>query len=85
VRRRSEKYVVEGSKYAHWIGLYLSFQLNWVLAQFVHGKLQNLQTSEDTFAHVITPLSSVWISTEQSVMVSGIVYIFLGFVIHDWS
>jgi len=45
VRRRSEKYVIEGSKYAHWIGLYLSFHLNWVLGPFVHGRLQNLQTS----------------------------------------
>jgi len=56
VRRRSEKYVVEGSKYAHWIRLYLSFHLNWVLGPFVHGRLQNLQTSEVTFAHVETPL-----------------------------
>ena len=57
VRRRSEKYVILGSKYAHWIGLYLSFHLNWVLGPFVHGRLQNLQTSEVTFAHAITPLS----------------------------
>jgi len=57
VRRWSEKYVIEGSKYAHWIGLYLSFHLNWVLGPFVLGRLQNLQTSEDTFAHVITPLT----------------------------
>jgi len=39
------KYVVESSKYAHWIGLYLSFHLNWVLGPFVHDRLQNLQTS----------------------------------------
>ena len=52
----SEKYVIEGSKYAHWIGLYLSFQLNWVLGPFVYGRLQNLQTSEVTFAHDITSL-----------------------------
>jgi len=58
VPRRSEKYVIEGSKYAHWIGLYLSFHLNWVLGPFVHGRLQNLPTSEVTFAHVITPLKS---------------------------
>jgi len=45
------------SKYAHWIGLYLSFHLNWVLGPFVHGRLRNLQTTEDTFARVITPLS----------------------------
>jgi len=51
VRQRSEKYVIEGSKYAHWIWLYLSFLLNWVLGPFVHGRLQNLQTSEVTFAH----------------------------------
>ena len=51
MRRRSEKYVIEGSKYAHWIGLlYLSFHLNWVLGAFVHGRLQILQTSEVTFA-----------------------------------
>ena len=50
MRQRSEKYVVEGSKYAHWIGLYLSFHLNRVLGPFVHDRLQNLQTSEVTFA-----------------------------------
>ena len=27
----------------------------------------------------------MWISIEQSETVSGTVYIFLGFVIHDWS
>ena len=58
MRRRSEKYVVEDSKYAHWIGLYLRFHSNWVLGPFVHGRLQNLQTSEDTFAHVIAPLKA---------------------------
>jgi len=41
----SEKCVAEGSKYAYWIGLYLSFHLSWVLGPFVHGKLQNLKTS----------------------------------------
>jgi len=56
VRLRSERYIPESSKYAHWKGLYLSFHLNWVLGPFVHGRLQNLQTSEVTFAHVITPL-----------------------------
>jgi len=56
VRQRSEKYIIEGSKDAHWIGLYLSVHLNWVLGPFVHGRLQNLQTSEVTFAHVIAPL-----------------------------
>ena len=56
MRRRSEKYVIEGSKYEHGIGLYLSFHLSWVLGPFVHGRLQILQTSEVTFAHVITPL-----------------------------
>ena len=55
MRRRSEKYIIEGSKYAHWIGLYLTFHLKGVLGPFVHGRLQNLQTSEVTFAHVITP------------------------------
>jgi len=57
MRRRSEKYAAEGSKYVHWIGLYLSFHLNWVLGLFVRGRLQNLHSSEVTFAHVITPLS----------------------------
>ena len=37
MRRRSEKYAIEGSKYTHWIGLCLSFHLNWVLGPFVHG------------------------------------------------
>ena len=60
MRRRSEKYVTKGSKYASWIGLYLSFHLNWVLGPFVYGKIQNLQTSEATFVHVITPLNSNW-------------------------
>ena len=57
MRRRFEKKVVEGFKYAHWTGLYLSLHLNWVLGPFVHGRLQNLQTSEVTFAHVITTLT----------------------------
>ena len=57
MRRRSEKYVPEGSKYAHWIGLHLSFHLKWVLGPFFHGRLQNLQTSEVIFAHVIAPLT----------------------------
>jgi len=56
VRQRSEKCIAKGSKYAHWVGLYLSFHLNWVLGPFSHDRLQNLQTSEVTFAHVITPL-----------------------------
>ena len=42
----SEKCVVEGSKYGHWIGLYLSFILSWYWAH-LYGRLQNLQTSED--------------------------------------
>ena len=50
MRHRSEKS-------AHWIGLYLSFQLNWVLGPFVDGRLQNAKTSEDTFGHDITPLT----------------------------
>jgi len=50
VRRQSEKYVVEGSKYAHWIGQYLSFHLNWVLGPFVRGRRKNLETSEVNFA-----------------------------------
>jgi len=43
--------------YVHLVGLYLSFHLNWVLGPFIHGGLQNLQTSEATFAYVITPLN----------------------------
>ena len=39
MRRWSDKCVAEGSRYAHWIGLYLSFHLNWVLGPFVHGRL----------------------------------------------
>ena len=58
MHQRSEKCVTEGSKYVHWIGLYLSFHLNWVLDPFVISRLQNLQTSEVTFAHVISPLRS---------------------------
>jgi len=57
VHQRSEKYIAEGSKYAHWIRLYLSFHLNWVLGPFVHRRLQILQTSEVTFGYVIIPLS----------------------------
>ena len=44
------KCIPEGSKYAHWIGLYISF-----MCPFVHGRLENLKTSEDTFGHDITP------------------------------
>jgi len=40
-----------------WIGLYLSFHLNRLMGSFVHGRLQNLQTSEVTFAYVVTLLS----------------------------
>jgi len=57
LHRRSEKCIVEGSKYAHWIRLYLSFHLSWILDLFVHGRLQNLKASEDTFGHDITPLN----------------------------
>ena len=57
MHRWSEKCIAEGSEYAHWIELYLSFHLNWVLGPFVHGRLQNLQTNEVTFAYVITPLN----------------------------
>ena len=42
------------------------FHLNWVLGPFVHGRLQNLQTSEVTFAHVITPLN--WIAGKQALL-----------------
>ena len=36
MHRRAEKCIAEGSKYAHWIGLYLSFHLNWVFGPFAH-------------------------------------------------
>jgi len=49
--------VAKGSKYAHWIGLYLGFHLSWVLGPFVHGRLQNLKTSEATFGHELTSLN----------------------------
>jgi len=58
VCRGSERCIAEDSNYAHLIGLYLSFHLDWVLDPFVHGRLQNLKTSEVTFAHVITPLKA---------------------------
>ena len=58
--RRSAKYVIEGSTYAYWLGD-ISFHLNWVLGPFVHGRLQNLQTSEVTFAHVITSLNQFFV------------------------
>ena len=54
LHRQSEKCIAEGSKYVHWIGLYLSFHLSWVLASFVYGRPQNLQMNEVTFARVIT-------------------------------
>ena len=50
------------SKYTHWIGLYLSFHLSWVMGPFVHGRLQNLKTSEDTFRHDIMPLTLVYLT-----------------------
>jgi len=52
VASTSEKCVAEGSKYAHCIGLYLSFHFSWVMGPFVLRRLQNLKTSEDTFGHV---------------------------------
>ena len=58
---KSEKCVAEGSQYAQWIGLYLIFHLSWVLGLFVHGRLQNLKTSEDTLGHDIPPLMSLTI------------------------
>jgi len=42
--------IAEGSKYAHWVGLYPKFHLSWVLGPFVHGRLQNMKT----FGHDIT-------------------------------
>ena len=56
LRRWSEKYVTEGSKYTHWLGLYLSFRLSWVLGSLVYSRLQNLKTSEATFGHSLTTL-----------------------------
>jgi len=58
LRRRSQKCVNESSMYAHWVGLYPSFPLNWVLGPFGHGGLQNVKTSEDPFGHDIIPLST---------------------------
>jgi len=43
--------VAEGSNYVHWIGLYLSSYLNRLLSSFVHGRPQNLQTSEINPCH----------------------------------
>ena len=60
MRRRFKKYVIEGSKYAHWIGLYLRFHLNRVLGP--------LQTSEVTFAHVIASLKTVLATKELSII-----------------
>ena len=37
------------------VGLYLTFNLSWVLRPFVPGRVQNLQTREDTFRHGLTP------------------------------
>ena len=54
--RLSEKCVAKCSEYAHWIGLFLSFHLCWLLGPFVHGRLRIMKTSEDTFGHDITPL-----------------------------
>jgi len=60
LRQRSEKCAAEGSKYAHWLGLHLSFNLSLVLSPFIHGRLQNLETSEHTSGHdiTVTPLTS---------------------------
>jgi len=53
LHRRSEKSAIKGSKSAHWIGLYLSFHLSWIFGPFVHGRLQNLKTSENMLGHDI--------------------------------
>jgi len=58
LRQQSEKRVTEGSKYANWIGLYLSFHLSLVLGPFIHDRLQNLQTNEETFGRDTTLLTS---------------------------
>jgi len=55
VASTSEKCIAEGSKYAHWIGLYLSFHLSWVLGPLFHGRPQKMKTTEDNFCHAITP------------------------------
>jgi len=57
LHRRSEKCVGEGSKYAQWIGLYLSFYSDWLLSPFVHGRHQNMRTSKHTFGYGLTLLS----------------------------
>jgi len=35
----------------------LAFELG--IGPFVHGRLQNLKTSEDTFGHGLTPLNTI--------------------------
>jgi len=59
LRRWSEQCAGEGSKYVHWIGLYLSIRLSWVLGLFVQGRLQDLKESEDTFGHDIIRLKKM--------------------------
>ena len=77
MRQRFENYVFEGSEYAHWTGLYISFHLNWVLGPFVHGRLQILQTSEVTFAHVIAPLTDWLVSALAGWIAVMCVYLLL--------
>ena len=67
LRRRFEKCINEGSKYAHLIGPYLSFHLGWVLGLFVHGRLQNMKTSEVIFGHNI--IQSAVLHLSQRVLV----------------
>jgi len=55
-RARSHKGTQDDYRYARWIGLYLSFHSSWVLGPFVHGRVQHLQTNEDTFGHVLISL-----------------------------
>jgi len=51
--------------------LYLSLHVGLVHS-FIVFRLQNLK-------------GILWISIERSMKVSGIVYVFIGFVVRDWS
>jgi len=46
---------------------FISFHLGWVLGPFIHGWLQNIKTSRDTFGHGLTPLSGVYTSGSYQV------------------
>ena len=56
-KQRESVTLVKLNLTVHWIGLSLSFHLSCVLSPFVHGRLQNLKTTEANFGHDITPLN----------------------------